>query len=512
MPRNPDFALSEDKRVQTFSGPQGYLLYIYNGRLSLQLSDGTGTVQTYSSPNGVITPYICHFVGVSVFRIPGPPFDLFEADVYVDGAVTSFTSPTYGVYGSVSNSAPLAVGAQTPAFYDGNSFNGQIDELQLYNRNLTHAQAESLYTARGCFCKETCYTNSFNQWIWPPRYQYLNPLLGYASVRVCNYSGTAQKYHWTISGVPSGGTCTVPGPWTFSPYSGSFTVPAATSGQPHCWDVTVTVPHLVSYAYPARQCYNFTIRNDATGHCMECPGSFQFFDGIYFGGPTGDPASFLQESVTGTPGTVHFEVVSTWQSPRQISYELYGQDHEGDPSNQVVSLNGLPPGTPVFGTATIAPGDSVAIDVQAVLTRFEPLDVNEVVLAIDENGGTDYHPAKSIGLESVTAEELAGASEPPTEIPIKAPTRELTVSPNPFQDRTGIVFDLPSPESDVRIGVYDVAGRLVRDLYSGPLPAGRRQFEWDGRNNDGLKIGPGIFFIRAQTNGSLLRSKVVRMM
>jgi flagellar hook assembly protein FlgD len=71
----------------------------------------------------------------------------------------------------------------------------------------------------------------------------------------------------------------------------------------------------------------------------------------------------------------------------------------------------------------------------------------------------------------------------------------------------GIAFDLPRA-GRVEIGVYDVAGRLVRSLHSGPLAAGPHRLAWDGT---GARPGSGVYFIRLEGGSEQAVEKVVRV-
>jgi len=84
--------------------------------------------------------------------------------------------------------------------------------------------------------------------------------------------------------------------------------------------------------------------------------------------------------------------------------------------------------------------------------------------------------------------------------------------PNPFGARgagTRIAFDLPR-SSRVRLQVYDAAGRLVRTLTDGTMPAGRHLTRWDGRDMGTRPVGSGVYFYvlnidgRAQTRQMLV--------
>ncbi len=71
-------------------------------------------------------------------------------------------------------------------------------------------------------------------------------------------------------------------------------------------------------------------------------------------------------------------------------------------------------------------------------------------------------------------------------------------APNPFRPSTTIRFDLPQ-RAAVSLRVYDVAGRLVRELVSGnTLEAGTHSVAWNGRGESGQRVGAGLYFCRLQ--------------
>jgi len=68
--------------------------------------------------------------------------------------------------------------------------------------------------------------------------------------------------------------------------------------------------------------------------------------------------------------------------------------------------------------------------------------------------------------------------------------------PNPFNPQTRIEFAIPK-ESTVDVAVYDVHGRLIRNLVASERrPAGRYAVEWDGTDNAGGKVSSGAYFCR----------------
>ncbi len=75
--------------------------------------------------------------------------------------------------------------------------------------------------------------------------------------------------------------------------------------------------------------------------------------------------------------------------------------------------------------------------------------------------------------------------------------------PNPFNPQTTISFDIPDlgkmgkeSAAEARLNIYDIRGRLVRELYSGELASGSYQLSWDGRNESGQSVPSGIYIYR----------------
>jgi hypothetical protein len=71
----------------------------------------------------------------------------------------------------------------------------------------------------------------------------------------------------------------------------------------------------------------------------------------------------------------------------------------------------------------------------------------------------------------------------------------LAAAPNPFALRTRILVGL-SRGGPVALAVYDVEGRLVRELAQGELGAGSRAIEWDGRDRAGRPVAAGVYTLR----------------
>ena len=82
-------------------------------------------------------------------------------------------------------------------------------------------------------------------------------------------------------------------------------------------------------------------------------------------------------------------------------------------------------------------------------------------------------------------------------------------APNPFNPMTRIAFELPA-RGEVEVVVYNIAGREVRTLFEGELPAGPHTVVWDGRTNDGGMAASGTYWYQLRTpDGQTSRSMVL---
>ena len=74
----------------------------------------------------------------------------------------------------------------------------------------------------------------------------------------------------------------------------------------------------------------------------------------------------------------------------------------------------------------------------------------------------------------------------------------LSVTPNPLSGSGRLNYTLNRP-ADLRVQVYDRAGRVVRTLFDGHSPAGRQSLGFDAAG-----MTPGVYFVRANADGATL--------
>jgi len=141
---------------------------------------------------------------------------------------------------------------------------------------------------------------------------------------------------------------------------------------------------------------------------------------------------------------------------------------------------------------------------------------------VGDQGTYDYEPANgdTVYIRGLVAYSFLNYKiEPrgnedmalPTGVPDGEVGRKLELAqnrPNPFNPKTAIAFNLPEA-AEVRLEIYDVAGRRVATLVDRRLVAGPHAYEWDGRNHDGERVASGVYFYRLSAADRELSRKMV---
>jgi flagellar hook capping protein FlgD len=84
----------------------------------------------------------------------------------------------------------------------------------------------------------------------------------------------------------------------------------------------------------------------------------------------------------------------------------------------------------------------------------------------------------------------------------------LEATPNPFQKSLAIRFSLETP-ARVEAMVVDLGGRKVATVLDQMLPSGTHEISWDGRDVQGKRVPPGVYFIRAREGARVESREVV---
>jgi glucose/arabinose dehydrogenase len=73
--------------------------------------------------------------------------------------------------------------------------------------------------------------------------------------------------------------------------------------------------------------------------------------------------------------------------------------------------------------------------------------------------------------------------------------------PNPFNPSTNISFNVGANDARVSLEIYDLAGRLVRNLVDQELAAGPHSFPWNGTDDRGRRVESGVYLYRLTLDG-----------
>jgi hypothetical protein len=84
-------------------------------------------------------------------------------------------------------------------------------------------------------------------------------------------------------------------------------------------------------------------------------------------------------------------------------------------------------------------------------------------------------------------------------------------SPNPFVETTSIAYSVPTGGGFVEITIYDVKGRVVRNLVSDRMEEGVGHAMWDGLDDTGRHVASGVYFARLNIDGLTASGKLMAL-
>ena len=79
--------------------------------------------------------------------------------------------------------------------------------------------------------------------------------------------------------------------------------------------------------------------------------------------------------------------------------------------------------------------------------------------------------------------------------------------PNPFNPSTSFYIDMPEA-GNLSVKVFDVNGRMVKELFNTYVNTGRVQARWSGKNEFDMMSTTGIYFLRVETSTNYLVQKL----
>jgi hypothetical protein len=85
----------------------------------------------------------------------------------------------------------------------------------------------------------------------------------------------------------------------------------------------------------------------------------------------------------------------------------------------------------------------------------------------------------------------------------------VTCQPNPFGNNTTFTYRI-NEKNNITIRIFDLQGNIVKTLINGYYPEGYYNPTWNGDNESGNRIDPGIYFYKVSSgNKTLQTDKIV---
>jgi hypothetical protein len=123
------------------------------------------------------------------------------------------------------------------------------------------------------------------------------------------------------------------------------------------------------------------------------------------------------------------------------------------------------------------------------------------------------YAASASGLFSISGAAAAGNGGTTTTAS-DAEAVKTYAFPNPFNPKAGgfatIKLTLPQGATKATIRIYSLSGELVDETTANNIPADSAlNYSWAGRNKNGTRCAPGLYFIVADTGKTKVRNKIV---
>jgi hypothetical protein len=80
--------------------------------------------------------------------------------------------------------------------------------------------------------------------------------------------------------------------------------------------------------------------------------------------------------------------------------------------------------------------------------------------------------------------------------------------PSPFTGRIFVRFSIPE-ERELKLNIYDVAGRLVRTLINSRMKSGEHCIIWDGKDEEDRPLPAGIYFVKVDCKKEFYTEKII---
>jgi len=146
---------------------------------------------------------------------------------------------------------------------------------------------------------------------------------------------------------------------------------------------------------------------------------------------------------------------------------------------------------------------------------LEPGESQEVVVEFDGNGLENGETLYST-LHIISSKPDVGTLDIPVTLNVELGIGieelgdfEGEVSPNPFSQSVNINFNLEKA-SWVTLTIFDINGKAVRQLMDGEATSGENHVIWNGKDDSGNALPPGVYTLASKTGSNVSYTKLIR--
>ena len=80
--------------------------------------------------------------------------------------------------------------------------------------------------------------------------------------------------------------------------------------------------------------------------------------------------------------------------------------------------------------------------------------------------------------------------------------------PNPFNPSTTIQYEIPKT-GKVEVSIFDINGRLIKNVVNQTQQAGSRRVVWNGQNKSGVQVASGLYVYTVKFENTILSKKMI---
>jgi len=207
---------------------------------------------------------------------------------------------------------------------------------------------------------------------------------------------------------------------------------------------------------------------------------------------------------------------------------VYLNAHSGTGSGDIIrtkwqgtAVQDFSPGRPIVGFETSGPDFEGYVTLTAVASDASKRDIlrtrwlGTAVQAYSAPAGHAISGFTVSGPDAGGYVTLSAVSAP-TGIEEKFDTDRQTplvfalnpITPSPSFGQTRISYSIARP-SEVTLLVYSATGQLVRTIVDESQKPGRYQFSWQGADDQGKKVGAGVYFVRLDADVNRATKKII---